>query len=332
MRKISAAILIIFLTSTILTAKTQARIKDISYLKGVRENQLRGYGIVIGLNGKGDSSSNPITKATMQNLMDGIGISLGDAKFQTKNLAVVMVTVDIPPSVNEGDKIGVTVSSIGDAKSLQGGVLLQTALKGADDVIYAVAQGSTIIADLKMPTTAFVPSGAIVEKNITAEYLDGNKFTLILNNGDFQTVQNISAAIREKFEDITIANNDFKNITLTIPEEYKDRQTEFIALVQETEVETDTVAKVVINEKAGVVVIGEDVRVSSVGVSVAGIKVQVDRDTGNKKNANNVIENSATVKALVDNLDDLGVDIKEIIQILLALKRAGALQADIVLE
>lgn len=332
MRKISAAILIIFLTSAILTAKTQARIKDISYLKGVRENQLRGYGIVIGLNGKGDSSNNPITKATLQNLLDGIGISLGDAKFQTKNLAVVMVTVDIPPSVNEGDKIGVTVSSIGDAKSLQGGVLLQTALKGADDVIYAVAQGPTVIADLKMPTTASVPSGAIVEKNITAEYLDGNNFTLVLNNGDFQTAQNISAAIREKFTDITIANNDFKNITLTIPEEYKDRQTEFIALVQETEVETDTVAKVVINEKAGIVVIGEDVRVSSVGVSVAGIKVQVDRDTGDKKTANNVVENSATVKALVDNLDDLGVDIKEIIQILLALKKAGALQADIVLE
>ncbi len=330
-------LVILFIALTIpnisLMAKATSRIKDITYIKGIRKNQLRGYGLVVGLSGKGDSSQNPITKATVENFLNNIGINIESDSFQTKNLAVVIVTTEIDAFAHEGDRITVQVSSIGDAKSLAGGILLQTALKGADDTIYAVAQGPIIVADKKALTTASLPQGAIIEKTITSQYIEENTFTLILNNADFKTIQNISTSIKENYPDAAITNSSMKNITVTIPTEYNDNKIEFISLIQALEVESDVNARVVIDEKSGVVVIGEDVRVSSAGISIAGMKIEIDPLTGEKKSDPNIkIDDSTTVEALVNNLNALGVDIKDTIQILIALKNAGALQAEIVLQ
>lgn len=325
-------LLALTLSNVALLAKATSRIKDITYINGIRKNQLRGYGLVVGLAGKGDSSKNPITVATVQNFLENIGINLDSPSFQTKNLAVVMVTAEIDAFAHEGDRITIQVSSIGDAKSLEGGVLLQTALKAADDNVYAVAQGP-IIVNGSSKTTAMLPQGAIIERTITSEYIEGNDFTLVLNHGDFKTIQNITEAITEKYPETTVVPNNMKNITITVPEEYNDKKIEFISLIQEIEVESDNTAKIVIDEKSGVVVIGEDVRVASAGISIAGMKIEIDELTGERKSEpNSVIENSTTVQTLVDSLNALGVDIKEIIQILIALKNAGSLNAEIILQ
>ena len=318
------------------------RVKDISYLKGVRKNQLKGYGLVVGLAGKGDSAQNPLTKATLKNFFDTIGVSVDETRMTTKNVAVVMVTADIDGFINEGDRISVMASSVGDAKTLAGGMLLQTALKGADGVTYAVAQGSIIVPEGRntVTTVGTVPMGAIVEKTLTSDFIENGAFTVVLSASDFKTINNIAAAIRGQFADAPLTQNDAKSITVSIPSNFISNTVEFISKVQELEVEMDTTAKVVIDERTGVIVMGEDVRVSSAGVSVAGIKIKIDAaaaaDAGGtpsaKKKPNQTIPDGASVKSIVDNLNELGVDVKDIIQVLLALKSAGALNAEIIVN
>lgn len=326
-----------------LYAKATVRVKDISYLKGVRKNQLKGYGLVVGLAGKGDSAQNPLTKATLKNFFDTVGISVDETRMSTKNVAVVMVTADIDGFINEGDRITVQASSVGDAKTLSGGMLMQTALKGADGITYAVAQGSVIVPEGRntVTTVGTVPMGAIVEKTLMSDFLENGAFTVVLSSSDFKTVNNIAAAIRGQFADAPLAMNDAKSITVSIPSNFISNTVDFITKVQDLEVELDTTAKVVIDERTGVIVMGEDVRVASAGVSVAGIKIKIDAASSAdaaggtpsaKKKPNQTIPDGTSVKAVVDNLNELGVDVKDIIQVLLALKSAGALSAEIIVN
>ncbi|MBI4977761.1 MAG: flagellar basal body P-ring protein FlgI [Spirochaetes bacterium] len=325
--------------------KATVRVKDISFLKGVRKNQLKGYGLVVGLAGKGDSAQNPLTKATMQNFFDNLGIAVNDARMTTKNVAAVMVTADIEGFIAEGDRITVQAASIGDAKTLSGGVLLQTALKGADGVIYAVAQGNVAVTDGKgaVTTVGTVPDGAIIEKALVSDFLENGSFTLVLRAPDFKTANNVREAIQTRYADAGVVPIDAKSIGVAIPTNSLSNAVDFISKVQELEIEQDVSAKVVIDERSGVIVMGEDVRVSSAAVSVAGMKIKISDTTATqagadteggskKKSANKVIPDATTVKALVDSMNDLGIDVKDIIQVLIALKTAGALNAEIIVN
>lgn len=340
MKKPILAALFIIICSVAVFAKTSARIKDICYIKGIRKNQLKGFGLVVGLDGNGDSTRNPLTKATLENFFDSLGIKVEDEKYQTKNVAVVMISADVDGFIMEGDNIDVQVASVGDAKSLKNGMLLQTPLKGADGKTYAVAQGSLVTPSGKdsSQTVGVIPGGAIVEQQIISDFFNTNNstITLILNRPDFKTMENISVALQDEFgSSLQVKVPDSKRIVVGLPNEYKANLIGFISKLEELEVETDSKAKVVINERSGIVVMGEEVKVSAVGISVAGLKLEVSDDPyglEDEKDANKSYDSSTDVKSIVDNLNDLGVDVKDIIQILIALKDAGAINAEIVVK
>lgn len=314
-----------------------ARIKDMAAIKGVRSNQLTGYGLVVGLNGTGDGNI-LFTRQSLTNMLKRMNLHFDKNQITVKNVAAVMATASIPPFARIGDRIDITVSSLGDAKSLKGGTLLMMPLKGVDGNIYAIAQGAISLA---IPAgagdrdshllTAKVINGATVEREIPFS-LDGKKkLVLSLFRPDFTTATRVADTINAALGDGIAQTIDASAIGLNVPQSMqKDNVAEFIADIERLAVIPDTIAKVVINEKTGTVVIGNDVTISGVAVAHGDLSVVID-DAGEDMPQEPAylmeLPGTSTIGELVNGLNSLGVKPRDLISILESIKAAGALQA-----
>jgi flagellar P-ring protein FlgI len=345
-------------------AAAASRIKDIANFEGVRQNQLIGYGLVVGLNGTGDTLNNiPFTKQSIQAMLERMGVNIRGAQIRTGNVAAVMVTANMPPFGTQGTRIDVTVSSLGDAKSLMGGTLLVTPLLGADGNVYAVGQGSVAVAGFAaqgeaakvtrgVPTVGRISNGAIIEREIEFALNRLNQVRLALRNADFTTAKRIAAAVNDFLGGPVAEPLDNSTVQVTLPEKYPSNIIALLTEIEQLQIEPDLPAKVLFDERSGVIVIGRDVRVSTVAVSQGNLtvtvaetpqvsqpnpfsrgrtvvvprtKVGVQED--GKKLA--VVWEGVSLQQLVDGLNALGIGPLDMIAILQAIKAAGAIQADI---
>ncbi|WP_319561066.1 flagellar basal body P-ring protein FlgI [Marispirochaeta sp.] len=324
-----AAILLItsFAQISRLHAQDNVRLREISVVEGFRENQLAGLGIVTGLAGKGDSQSSPLMRRFLANMVSSFTEQVSERDIRSKNSAVVLVTADLPAYVQPGERISARVSSIGDAKSLIGGVLLQTPLKGADGTVYAVAQGSIPgISGSSNDTVASLPGGAIMERGVNSQVSENGTVNILLKDPDFGTAAAVTRVIRENSE-FEVAFADAARISIRIPEEYSDRIVEMVAELENLSVPPAFTDRVVVNPRTGVVVMGKDVRIGKVAVSYQGLKISVMDDDiySDKESESFLIGQRPTVEDFVDLLREIGVDTMGLIEILQAVDHAGAL-------
>ncbi len=281
-RTVIFIILILLLTSN----AHAVRIKDIASFDGVRENQLLGYGLVVGLRGSGDSSQVLIQIQSVVNVLERMGISTNASSIQLKNIAAVMVTSTLPPFTKQGNKLDVLVSSMGDATSIAGGTLIMTPLKGGDSQVYAVAQGSVLTnsfafggqaasAQKNHPTAGTIPNGALVERELPNVLAGKTTLRLNLEKEDFTTAARIEAAINGKFGSLIATTIDPGSVIIKIPDSYANRTVDFVAALEALEIRPDNSAKVVLNERTGTIVMGENVRISTVAVSHGNLSIVV---------------------------------------------------------
>lgn len=321
------------------------RLKDISRVYGARSNQLMGMGLVVGLNGDGDKSS--LTPQMLQNLFKYFGADIAQSQIKSKNVAAVMITAELPPFKKSGDKIDITVSSVNDAKSLTGGILLQTPLIAADGQVYAVAQGAlTKVADRnKNRLNGFISNGAIIEKEVEVKLDPNDKLKIILNNPDFTTAARVADAINNRYNYDTARALDGATVEIKKAFVYNDELIAFISTIENIEVIPDRKSVIVINERTGTVIMGEEIKVAPVAISQGNlsisIKAQEDfqkafenqqvQGKDNKKEAKGKVFyfNGSTVKDIVKMLNAVGAAPDDIISIVEALKSAGAIDAEI---
>src|SRR6476469_5462113 len=342
--------------------RAASRIKDLTSVEGVRQNQLIGYGLVVGLNGTGDTLNNiPFTKQSLQAMLERMGVNIRGATIRTGNVAAVMVTVHPPAFGTQGTRMDVTVSALGDAKNLQGGTLLVTPLLGADGNVYAVAQGSLAIAGFAaegaaasvtrgVPTNGRIPNGAIIEREIEFALNRLPNVRLALRNADFTTAKRIAAAVNDFLGVKTAEPIDPSTVQLAIPAEFKGNVVAFLTEIEQLQVDPDLAAKIVIDERSGIIVMGRDVRVATVAVAQGNLTVSISESPqvsqpmargrtvvtprssvsvaeDGKKFA--VVKDGVSLQQLVDGLNGLGIGPRDLIGILQAIKAAGAIQADI---
>lgn len=360
-------IVLMFISGYSSTADAKmARIKDIVDFEGVRDNQLVGYGLVVGLNDTGDSLNNsPFTEQSLVSMLERLGVSTRGQNLNTGNVAAVMVTATLPPFTNQGADIDVNVSALGDAESLQGGTLLVTPLMGADSEVYAVAQGPVIISGFtiegqsanvtqNIPTSGRIPGGAIVEREIDFKLEDLQEVRLALRNPDFTTARRISKAINDFTSNGVAQAQNSASVVLRRPENYQGNIVDLITDIEQLPVTPDQIARVVIDERSGVIVMGADVKISTIAIAQANLTVKVTEtpqvsqpnpfaeqgqtvvvprtaiDVNSGPDAKlAIIETGVTLQDLVTGLNRLGVAPRDVITILQAIKAAGALQADI---
>lgn len=342
------------------------RVKDIAYVKGVRDNQLYGYGLVVGLQGSGDSQIFRVTRQLAVNIFQKLGVLISETDFLSKNIAAVMITVNIPAFARPGDKLDVVVSSIGDAKSLEGGVLLQTALQGADNEVYAVAQGPLSIGGYNIEgqaqsvrknisTTAYISNGAIVEKEIQFSLMQGKSLSVVLRDPDFTTAHRMVEVIHTLYPGAARAI-DAAVITIVPPREFQseDAIIRFVANIEELYIKPDSIARVIINERTGTIVAGENVRISTVAVAHGNLSITIsekpevsqpgalssgttaivprtDVQVEEEEKKLNIIQEGVTIADVARALNILGVTPRDLISIFQAIKRAGALHAELVI-
>ncbi|WP_350331996.1 flagellar basal body P-ring protein FlgI [Candidatus Bodocaedibacter vickermanii] len=344
--------------------QVSTRIKDVAFFDGVRENQLIGYGIVVGLNGTGDSlSSSPFTKESLISMLERLGINTRNINMDAKNVAAVMVTANLPPFGRQGATIDVNASSLGSAKSLLGGTLLVTPLYGADGQVYAVAQGAVAAIGYTVggqgatqtkgvPTNARIANGAIIEREMDFQFGDQNFLRLSLRNPDFTTIKRVSEVINAQLGTNTHPI-DVGTLHIDIPVGYKDNLVALITQIEQLEVAPDQRARVLMDAASGIVVIGENVKISKVAVAHGSLTIQVkdNQDVsqpnsfggGNTQTTTNteisvnegstgnmvMLESGATLQNLIDSLNAIGVTPRDLIAILQVIKAAGALHADL---
>src|SRR6202048_610243 len=345
-------------------AGAASRIKDLANIEGVRQNQLIGYGLVVGLNGTGDTLNNiPFTKQSLQAMLERMGVNIRGATIRTGNVAAVMVTGNLPAFGTQGTRMDVTVSALGDAKNLQGGTLLVTPLLGADGNVYAVAQGSLAIGGFQaegeaakivrgVPTVGRISDGAIIEREIEFALNRLPNVRLALRNADFTTAKRIAAAVNDFLGAKTAEPIDPSTGQLGIPAEFKGNVVAFLTEIEQLQVEPDLAAKIVIDERSGIIVMGRDVRVATVAVAQGNLTVTISESAqvsqpnpqsrgrtvvtprtsvgvteDGKKFA--LVKDGVSLQQLVDGLNGLGIGPRDLIGILQAIKAAGAIQADI---
>ena len=365
LRKFAVALGAATLIATAASAATFSRIKDLATVEGVRQNQLVGYGLVVGLNGTGDSLNNaPFTKQSLQAMLERLGVNTRGANLRTANVAAVMVTANLPAFSTQGTRLDVTVSALGDSKSLQGGTLLVTPLLGADGEVYAVAQGSLAIAGFQaegdaakvtrgVPTVGRISNGALIEREVEFRLNVQKGVRLSLRNPDLTTAKRIAAAINDFMGADTAEPTDPSTVNIQIPQKYRGNMIQLLTEVEQLRVEPDQIARIVIDERSGIIVMGRDVRVSTVAVAQGNLTVTISEqpqvsqpnalssgetvvvprtgvtvDTG-EGNKLAVVREGVTLRELVDGLNALGIGPRDLIAILQAIKAAGALQADI---
>ncbi|ACA18059.1 flagellar P-ring protein [Methylobacterium sp. 4-46] len=352
-----------------LPALAGTRIKDIAALQGVRDNQLVGYGLVTGLQGTGDTLRNAqFTEQSLQSMLDRMGVNVRDSRLRTRNVAAVMVTADLPPYATVGSRIDVTVTSLGDATSLKGGTLLMTPLSGGDGQVYAAAQGPMAVSGFSVggqaetvtqgvPTAGRIPNGALIERQVPGSLQDLPQLVLELKNPDFKTatliVDAVNAYALQRFGRRVAIPRDQRSVVLHKPPAIA--QTRFIAEVGDLTIQPDTPARVVVDQRTGTVVIGRNVQISTVAVTHGNLTVrvtetpEVSQPNPSSRNGQTVVVPRTEVSAqeqqgrlavlggsdlqtLVKGLNQVGLKPSDIIAILQAVKTAGALQAELVVQ
>ena len=364
--RVLAAVFAAILAVTAQPAFAYSRVKDLVSVQGIRDNMLVGYGLVVGLNGTGDSLRNaPFTQQSLQTMLERLGVNTRGQVMQTKNVAAVMVTASLPAFAGEGTRIDVSVSAMGDAKSLQGGTLLVTPLLGADGQVYAIGQGPVSIGGFSaqgqaasvtrgVPTAGRISNGAIVEREIHFALDSEHNLKLSLRNPDVTTAVRIASAVNTYLGTTVATATDPSTVDLAVPANYPNGVVGLLNDIDQVKVDPDQPAKVVIDETSGVIVMGANVRISTVAIAQGNLtirvnetpqvsqpapfsntgttqvvprtQIQIDDSKGNKMT---VLHNGVALQNLVDGLNALGVGPRDIISILQAIKAAGALQADI---
>lgn len=347
-------------------AQASSRIKDLASVEGIRENHLVGYGLVVGLDGSGDSLRNaPFTRQSLQSMLERLGVNTRDATLNTNNVAAVMVTGNLPAFGSQGSRMDITVSTLGDASSLLGGTLLVTPLMGADGEVYAVAQGPVAISGFSaegdgasvkrgVATSGRIPNGAIIEREIKFALEDMSTVRLSLHNPDLTTAQRMANVINTFVGGSTAQATDPSTVSLTVPQKGKGSVVSMLTEIEQLRVAPDSPAKVVIDEASGVIVMGKDVRVSTVAIAQGNLTIrvtetpqvsqpnpfaeqgdtvvvprtdiQVDDDAENRLG---LLREGVTLESLVDGLNSLGVGPRDMISILQTIRAAGALQAEL---
>ncbi len=345
-------------------AGATSRIKDLANIEGVRQNQLIGYGLVVGLNGTGDTLNNiPFTRQSLQAMLERLGVNIRGQQLRTGNVAAVMVTANLPAFGTQGTRMDVTVSALGDSKSLQGGTLLVTPLLGADGNVYSVAQGSVAIGGFQaegeaakitrgVPTVGRIANGAIIEREIDFQLNRLGQVRLALRNSDFTTAKRIAAAINDFLGSATAEPLDAATVQVAMPQNYQGNMVALLTEVEQLQIEPDLAAKVVIDERSGIIVMGRDVRVSTVAVAQGNLTVtisetaQVSQPAPFSRGQTRVVprtrigvqedgkrlalvKEGVSLQQLVDGLNALGIGPRDLIAILQAIKAAGAIQAEI---
>ncbi|MBY0563445.1 MAG: flagellar basal body P-ring protein FlgI [Hyphomonadaceae bacterium] len=342
------------------------RIKDIADFEGVRENQLVGYGLVVGLAGTGDSLRNsPFTRQSLAAMLERLGVNATNGDLNTRNVAAVMVTANLPPFASQGSRIDVTVSALGDARSLAGGQLLVTPLMGADQQVYAVAQGPLAIGGFTasgqtgssvtrgVPTAGRIASGALVEREVLFDIAGQSELRLALRNPDFTTAHRIAAAINSAVGAEAARALNPGSVVLRRPADFAGDMVSLVGRIEALEVEVDAPARIVIDESSGIVVMGENVKVSTVAIAQGNLTIDIREDpfvsqpAPFSRGGETVVVDSSSVEVteeegglvvvpggvplrqLVNGLNALGVTPRDMISILQALKAAGAIQAEI---
>ena len=365
--KKTATFTLVMLVSLLLSlpAFSASRIKDIADFEGVRDNQLVGYGMVVGLNGTGDNiKSINFAKESLVSLLDSVGINSRDGQLKSKNIAAVMVTANLPAIARQGSRIDVMVSALGDAKNLQGGTLIATPLVGANGEVYAVAQGQVAVGGVSargatasvtkgVPTSGRIANGAIIENEIPFSLESLDTIRIALRNPDFTTARRVSDAINAFLGEQTAKATDPATIQLDVPDQYRDKIVDLMTKIEQLQVQPDQTAKVVIDESSGIVVIGKDVKINrlaiaqgnltikitdmpivsqplpfSDGTTVTGVTSAIDINESVETKLS-VLDTGVNLQELVDGLNALGVSPRDLISILQAIKASGALQADI---
>jgi flagellar P-ring protein FlgI len=342
-----------------------SRIKDIASLQGVRENQLIGYGLVVGLNGSGDSASTQFTIQSLVNMLERLGVSVNRSQVKVANVAAVMVTAELPPFAKAGNTVDVTISSLGDAKSLAGGTLLMAPLKGPDGEVYAVAQGPLLVGSLSFggkaakvqtnhPTVGRIPNGGLIEREVPFALPDGAPLVYRLQESDFTTVARMNSAVNARFGAGVAQALDGASLQVRIPENFQGRTVEFVAALEGLEVQPDAPARIVVNERTGTIVVGEEVRIATVAVSHGNLNLVIHETASvsqpnpfakgetvvvpetsievNETGGELVVLNRGTsIGEVARALNAIGATPRDLIAIFQALKAAGALHADLVI-
>lgn len=370
MRIMKTAILIV-ISLIAWSAQAQAvRIKDLATVKGVRGNQLVGYGLVVGLNGTGDSGNSAFTTQGLANMLKNVGMTVDRNALKVKNVAGVMITATLPPFIKAGQTLDVTLSSLGDASSLQGGTLVATPLKGLNEEVYAIAQGPVSIGGFKTSgpvpdgsqenhlNVARIPDGATVEKEVPVSFGGKNELTLSLNAPDFTTVSRLTAAINTFLGGPFARAADGATVSVAVPSDYRQQEISLLAALENLDVTPDAIAKVVVDERTGTIVMGENVRISQLALSHGSLSIQVFADpnqvigkemvgqvltdamvrqmteelaaqNGNPNHKVIKLSPGVTLGELVRALNSVGAAPRDLIAIFQAIKAAGAMQAEL---
>lgn len=348
------------------TADAASRIKDIVNVQGIRENPLVGYGLVVGLNGTGDTLSNGhFTKQSLLAMLNRLGVKPTESGLDSDNVAAVMVTAELPAFARQGSRIDVTVSALGDAESLLGGTLLVTPIMGADGEVYAVAQGQLAVGGFAaageaesitkgVPTSARIANGAIIEREITFDISNMKTVNLSLRNPDFTTARRIAQAINAFLGTAAARPSDPTTVHITVPKSYHNNVVNLLTDIEQLRIEPDQLARVIIDEQSGTIVMGENVRISTVAIAQGSLTIriteskqvsqpgpfaevgtttaversEVEIDEG-EDNRLAVVPEGVTLQELVTGLNSLGIGPRDLITILQAVKAAGAMQAEI---
>lgn len=363
---LTLSLAVLFLLQGTGLAGASSRIKDIVQFEGVRDNLLIGYGLVVGLNNTGDTlDDGHFTKQSLKAMLNRLGVKPTDDGLDSKNVAAVMVTANLPPFSRQGSRIDVTVSALGDADSLLGGTLLVTPLLGADGEVYAVSQGQLAVGGFSsqgqaetivkgVPTSARIANGAIIEREVAFDLASLKTVKLALRNPDFTTARRIAQAINAFLGTAAAAPADPTTVQVAVPANYADNVVNLLTDIEQLRIEPDQLAKVVIDEQTGTIVMGENVRISTVAIAQGALTIRitetpqvsqpgpfaevgttttVDRtnievDQGEDKRLT-VLQTGVTLQELVNGLNALGIGPRDMISILQAIKAAGALQAEI---
>ena len=325
-------IILLFLLMTVMANSNAAiRLKDVLDVKGVRDNPLIGYGLVIGLNGTGDGGGE-ITNSSLKRMFQKLGLN-PQQEISSKNVAAVIVTAKLPPFSRIGQKIDITISSIGDASSLAGGNLLITPLKGGDGEIYCVASGNVSIGGLesgsKFPTTGRITNGCIIEREIDFKFNDKKSLRLSLKTSDFTTAARIEKILNKQLGGKFATASDSNTIDLIIPTAYQRKVVELVAIIENFKVNTDTKAKVVINERTGTIVAGGEVTLKDVAISHGNLSIQVEGGEGGGGGPLHILKKSTTLNDLVKALNALGASPEDLISIFQALNQNGSIVGEV---
>jgi flagellar P-ring protein precursor FlgI len=344
---------------------TSVLVKDVAHVQGVTGNQLVGYGLVTGLNGTGDSTSVIFTSQTIQNVLQSFGLSTTSNEVRTRDVAAVMVTATLPPFAHSGDNVDVTVSAMGDSSSLQGGTLVLTELKAANDLVYATAQGPVSIGGFTAgfdststtknhPTAGRIPNGAVIARDMITPIQNGDGFNYVITTPDFKTAANLATALNHRFGGGTAGALDAETVHVTLPPSYHNNPVQFLADASDVSLTQDELAKVVMNERTGTIVFGGDIKLAPCAIAHGNLSITITQENKyvpspfstnggglqtntrvtaqEEKKQLTFISGAATLSSVVRALNTMGVTPRDLIAIVQALRQAGALQADLEIQ